>query len=284
MALARLSRVCSPDDSTPALAFLQPRQIELFDQFVQAPLEIGDAIDHAEHFEVLLDGEIAGQRAVDGGEVGVGERAAAAPEQIDAFDLDAPRARLQHAERHVDRRRLARAVGAEQADDLARRHLEADVVDGLERAKGFAQALDEENGRVVGHRVSLARRSAARTPKRRRTFLMPALCAEAAFPLEPLSRPSDNARRRQWLGDRAYGRRVVEKKPDFWLRLMGGRDERRTHRAGRARMGAGDRRQPRRKRRRGLDRPLIGDIRRPEGRIGCVRWKARSGASRAPRR
>ena len=65
----------------------------------------------------------------------------------------------------------------------------------------------------------------------------------------------------------------------FGSAVMDGRDERRTHRAGRARMGAGDRRQPRRKRRGGLDRPLTDDIRGPERRIGCARWKASRGAT-----
>jgi hypothetical protein len=52
------------------------------------------------------------------------------PDHVGAEHAHLARARLQKAEHHGDRRRLARAVAAEQSDRLAGRHLKADMVDG----------------------------------------------------------------------------------------------------------------------------------------------------------
>ena len=56
-----------------------------------APSRSLDLVDHAEHAQVLLDGEVAGQRRVDGGEIGAGRapRLRSARE-VDALDLDPP--------------------------------------------------------------------------------------------------------------------------------------------------------------------------------------------------
>ena len=75
IALARLSRVDSPDDSTPALAAAAASDRIPRSASSMRARKLGDAIDHAEDAQVLLDGEIAGQRAVDGGEIGLRHRA-----------------------------------------------------------------------------------------------------------------------------------------------------------------------------------------------------------------
>lgn len=75
-----------------------------------------------------------------------------------AEDADAARRRFAQAEDHVDRRRLARTVGAEERDDLAGRDLEVDPTDGLDApvlaGKGLRHA-GEGDGCVV-HASSLA--------------------------------------------------------------------------------------------------------------------------------
>ena len=68
--------------------------------------------------------------------------------------LPQPRTRRQDAGEHLDHRGLAGAVGAEQAEDLARMHLEAGAVDGAKRAE-VARQLDGVN------RVFLDRRARA---------------------------------------------------------------------------------------------------------------------------
>mmetsp|Transcript_23355 Transcript_23355/g.72153 ORF Transcript_23355/g.72153 Transcript_23355/m.72153 type:complete len:490 (-) Transcript_23355:923-2392(-) len=52
--------------------------------------------------------------------------------------------RVQHAGQYVDRRRLARAVVAEEREDLRRVEVEAQVVDGDVRAEDLAEAVDAD--------------------------------------------------------------------------------------------------------------------------------------------
>ena len=57
---------------------------------------------------------------------------------------------------HLDRRRLARAVGAEEPEDLARLDLERDLVHGGQLAVTLDEADDRDRGRRRGVPVSLA--------------------------------------------------------------------------------------------------------------------------------
>ena len=83
------------------------------------------------------DGEVAGQGRVDGGEIRARQRLRAVRREVDALDADAPGARLQHAEDHVDGGGLAGAVGAQQPDDLVAAHCEGDAVYGDRVAVGL---------------------------------------------------------------------------------------------------------------------------------------------------
>ena len=53
--------------------------------------------------------------------------------------------RLQQRGQHVDGGRLAGAVGPQEAEDLARRHLERHAGDGGKRAKFLDQVMDLDN-------------------------------------------------------------------------------------------------------------------------------------------
>ena len=67
----------------------------------------------------------------------------------------------------VDQRRLARAVGAEQAEDLAARHVEADPVERALAARiGFFEVLDRNGGREGGGHASAHSRSGVRRKAR----------------------------------------------------------------------------------------------------------------------
>src|SRR5439155_1727880 len=68
-----------------------------------------------------------------------------------AAEFHAPRARLDLAQDAVEQRRLARAVGADHADDLARADRQRDAVDGTDRAVVLLNALDFEERRLRGH-------------------------------------------------------------------------------------------------------------------------------------
>ncbi len=66
-----------------------------------------------------------------------------------AVELDHARRRLVDAREHVEERRLARAVRADQADDRLARDDEVDVVDGDEAAELLAHLLRDEQ--IVRH-------------------------------------------------------------------------------------------------------------------------------------
>src|SRR5207247_1515879 len=56
---------------------------------------------------------------------------------------------VHEAEDHAERGRLASAVGAEQAEDGGRRHLEREVVDGGYVAEALGEVLDGDRGNRV---------------------------------------------------------------------------------------------------------------------------------------
>src|SRR5581483_10176615 len=62
--------------------------------------------------------------------------------EVDAGDAESAAGCRQEAAKHAEGRRLAGAVRPEQAEDLAARHLEADVVDCGERAELPDEILD----------------------------------------------------------------------------------------------------------------------------------------------
>src|ERR1700716_3786548 len=65
-----------------------------------------------------------------------------------AAHVDAAGIGLVDARYQVEQRRLAGAIGPDQASDLSRRHVEADAVKHLRRTEGFPAGLALEEGRV----------------------------------------------------------------------------------------------------------------------------------------
>ncbi len=64
------------------------------------------------------------------------------PRDVSPATRAAPSLGREQAAEHADGGRLARAVGAEVAEDLARRHLERDVVHRGEGAEAAGQPVD----------------------------------------------------------------------------------------------------------------------------------------------
>ena len=97
-------------------------------------------LDHREGHQRLGDLERASQAAL-GALVG--------PQFVDHFALqpDLAGGGFQLPGQQVEQRRLAGSVGPDDADDLARRHIEAHVVDGGQAEEALADVLDlEERG------------------------------------------------------------------------------------------------------------------------------------------
>jgi hypothetical protein len=69
--------------------------------------------------------------------------------RVVAEDGDDPARAAAVALEDLDGRRLARAVGAEEAEDLAPGDVEVDAADRLELAVGLAQVSDQDGGRIA---------------------------------------------------------------------------------------------------------------------------------------
>src|SRR6202521_560336 len=87
----------------------------------------------------------------------------------DVFTLedDFARARTLDAHDRLHRGRLAGAVRADQAENLAGAQIETEVLDRGEAAEALGEAADFENGRIVGGRVHHERASRDRAAPRK---------------------------------------------------------------------------------------------------------------------
>ena len=86
-----------------------------------------------------------------------------------AVDLDLATGRRELAEDAVEERGLAAAVRADQAEDLALLHVEADAIDGLDAAKAlldFADFEDRGHGAVSSRDLATARSADAALVRR----------------------------------------------------------------------------------------------------------------------
>ncbi len=137
----------------PALGHAVVHQVVLGQELVDPRLQVLHAVDQAEHLEVLLHRQVAGQGGVGGGEVGVGQGLGPVGGEVDAVDMHLPRRGLQHAHDHADGGGLARAVGPDQADDLAGGHLERDAIHRDQAVVDLLEAGDgQDGGEGGGHR------------------------------------------------------------------------------------------------------------------------------------
>ena len=155
IALARPTRVCSPDESTPHFVSRKRPRSNCSSSASMRSASRLHAVEQAEDAQVLRDGQVAGQRRVHGGEVRPLERRGErSPREVHAFDADRAGARLEHAEDHVDGRRLARAVRPEQPDDLVPAHLERDPVHRHDVAVALAEPAHREHRLAGGGRAA----------------------------------------------------------------------------------------------------------------------------------
>ena len=137
-----------------ALGVAQTHEIELLEQLIDAGAQRRDAVQQAEEPQVLAHRQIPGERGIDGGEVRALERSRPILRDVDVVDRDAAAGGLEHAEDHVDGRRLARAVRSEEPDDLAGGDGERHPVERSEGAVALAK-VDTSAGQCV-HRASYA--------------------------------------------------------------------------------------------------------------------------------
>jgi hypothetical protein len=102
--------------------------------------------------EVLLGGQVAVERGVLEDETDVSAHIVAVGDDVEATDARGPGRGPGQGAEHVDRRALAGAVGAEEAEDLARRDRERHAAHGVDLAVGLGEVVDVDGGlRVETH-------------------------------------------------------------------------------------------------------------------------------------
>ena len=125
--------------------------------------EVGLAAELGEEVEVLAGREVAVEHDVLGDESDVLLGLERVLVDVDALDEAGPGRRRDEVQEEVDRRRLAGAVGPEQAVDLARPDLQVEVVEGQHAVLvSLGQVVGFQDGIRVGHRFLLGRSSAHR--------------------------------------------------------------------------------------------------------------------------
>ena len=142
-----------------------------------------DAIDAAEEAQVLDHREVVVERELLRHVADVLAHPLGLARDVEARDGRSSAARPQEAAQHADGRRFARAVGAEEADDLAPPRLEAHVVDGDEIAEALDETVGDDPDLAFGGARSLPlvlRRAARRTGPRSK-----ARCARSRPPRRP---------------------------------------------------------------------------------------------------
>ena len=137
----------------------QVADVQVVEQRLQARVDllVLEALQLEHRADVLRDGELAEDRRFLR-QVGQAQARAAEDRQVRevlAVERDAARVDRHEAQDHVEARGLARAVGAEQAHDLAALHGERDVGDHGALAVALHQALGAQ------HRGAAARASPA---------------------------------------------------------------------------------------------------------------------------
>ena len=100
--------------------------------------------------QVLIGGEADVQRGVLEDQADVAAHVVAPADDVEAVDAGGPGRGLGQGAEHVDRRALAGAVGAEEAEHLARRDGKRHAADRVELAVGLDEVVDLDGGWEMG--------------------------------------------------------------------------------------------------------------------------------------
>src|SRR5436190_1490768 len=102
-----------------------------------------ESINAREEPDVLIDGEALVQGKALGHVADAPLDAFGVAAHVDAADGRGPARRLEQSAQHANRRRLARAVRAEEAEDLSLADVERQMIDGDEVAEAPREIVDD---------------------------------------------------------------------------------------------------------------------------------------------
>ena len=132
------------------------RQAELVERRRDDLAPVGEMVEPRDEEEVLLDRQVLVERELLRHVADFALDARAVAPHVEAEHRPLAGVGRQQAADQADRRRLAGAVGAEEADDLARRDPQRDMVDGDDSVERFGEAgnVDDVHGRLRGRSTS----------------------------------------------------------------------------------------------------------------------------------
>ena len=153
MQAASARRCFQPPDSEPASWLFRPASLS--SNLLHAAAAVGQRVEPGDEVQVLLDRQVFVEAEALGHVADLELDRRGLGQDIEAEAGAATAIGLQQSAEHADGRGLAAAVGAEEAPDLARRHLERDAVDDGTIAETFRQAFDIDRERRI-HGIGLA--------------------------------------------------------------------------------------------------------------------------------
>ena len=142
-AQARASRCLKPSGSSPAFAVEIRSQSKRRGHALEllAPASPRQSVDAREEVQVLAYAQVAVERELLGHVAHASAGGAGGLVQVEAGHAGTAGGRPQQAAHHLERGRLAGAVGAQQAEDLAAADAEGDLVGGREVAEPLGQPV-----------------------------------------------------------------------------------------------------------------------------------------------
>ena len=156
MQAASARRCFQPPDSVPADWRRRDVQAEFFERRRDDLAPIGEVVKPRDEEQILFDRQVLVERELLGHVADFALDARAVAPHVETEHRSLPGVGRQQAADHADGRRLAGAVGAEEADDFARRDAQRDVVDGDDSVERLGEAgdVDDVHGRLCGRSTS----------------------------------------------------------------------------------------------------------------------------------
>ena len=154
---ASASRCFQPPDSEPASWFARRRESQLSERLVDARRAVGHAVHARDKAQVLADRQVFPERKTLRHVADVAlDLPGLAPDVVAEAGAFAAVGRQQAAQ-HADRRRLAAAVRAEEAEDLAAPHRQGQILDRVIVTEMLVQAAHVDDDVAVARTLPVGR-------------------------------------------------------------------------------------------------------------------------------
>ena len=111
---------------------------------------VRQAVQPGVEIEVGSHGKLEVERGLLEYDAEARQRGHAVARHVMPHDLDAPAVRRKQPAKHLKQRRLPGAVEAQHCNEFAGKRLEADAIDGADRAEALAHIIQQQSRRSLG--------------------------------------------------------------------------------------------------------------------------------------